>query len=447
MIAAYRPAAARERVDAFHVVADSGSYDAVAKIRGDDYRIDVTIDGFAYAFGRHDGIRWRRTPSGTVRTIASDVQGDPLDRWPDAVVGFEPSNCRAAGETATEWVLACKPARDALHYLYVDPRAGTIAREAVREGAKIVRYAFHGASFAIEGFGGTANVAATETARPVSSDDVAVPASTSAIFALPAAGVARVPALFGRWIRIPVTIDGHASTFVFDSGTTQMLIDARAARSFGLTTRFGHTIASAVKVGDAVGRDVPMQVVDLFGGQASGLLGNEFFTGHIVHIDYRGSGKIELLDRTSFVPPPGASPLAAGFGEGLPIVAGSVDGVAGSRFALDTGSNLILVTDAFAAAAGVRARSATSQERFLEGPVSISRTSLRRLQFGAAVFDHPDAAVEVPDRENLDIPLDAIVGSDALAHFEWWFDYDGGLIWMRPIRHAGPTTTSSSCSR
>ncbi len=47
---------------------------------------------------------------------------------------------------------------------------------------------------------------------------------------------------------------------------------------------------------------------------------------------------------------------------------------------------------------------------------------------------HIDYRNVQPESYNLDIPLDGILGNDVLKHFEWWYDYDGERLWLRPSR-------------
>lgn len=438
MLAAYRRDVVpfRERVSRLHVVEGPDAFDAIALQRGSDYRIDLTLGGAAYAFGRDEGVRWRRTPAGTVRVIASDVQGDALDRWPSAVFGFDQNACAPDGETRDgndlRWVLACRAAGDAPHWFFIDAASGAIVREVAREGVHVVTYTFDANGWTVDGFGGKATVTSVaDGARAVAERDVAIPASRGDVFALPDGAATPVRAFFGPDdVAVPVTIDGQPSEFVLDTGTTQILIDPRVAARAHLRTTLGHAIVRRLAIGALTGHDVPVQVVDLFGGAMGGILGNEFFTGHIVHLDY-AKRRLELLDRASFVPPPGAPAMAVDFGEGMPLVEAQVNATDGERFALDTGSTEVLLNAPFAHIAGVDGRSALTVEQFLEGPIDVTHGSADALRFGPVAFEHLRVGAVRPSASNLDIPLDGIIGTDELRYFEWWFDYDGGRLWLR----------------
>ncbi len=438
MLAEYRHTLVpfRAHVSHFHIVEGSVTVDATAYALGSDYRVDAVLDGSTYAFGRFEGVRWRRTPAGVVRLIESDVQGDALDRWPSAIFGFDQNACSATGEThvdgALQWVLFCRAPADAPHWFYVDAASGSIVREISREGAHVVTYVFSKDGWTVDGFGGLATVTSDDADRPVATGDLAIPDSRTNVFAIPAGGPLQIPADFdSQDLTVPVSIDGHPTRFIVDTGTTQTLIDAGTAGRFGLHTSLGHTIAAEVRVGGATARGLPMQAVDIFDGTFAGILGNEFFVGHIVHIDYR-NGRIDFLDRATFVPPSNAIGMIASFREGMPIVEAEANDTIGERFALDTGSQAILLNDPFGDRAGARTGAGLPfKATFLEGP-EVHRAGIKALRFGPAYFDHPGILEVQPVGYNLDIPLDGILGNDVLKHFEWWYDYDGERLWLRP---------------
>lgn len=440
MLAGYRRALVpfRAHVSHFHIVEGSVTVDATAHALGSDYRVDAVLDGSSYAFGRFEGARWRRTPAGVVRLIESDVQGDALDRWPSAIFGFDQNTCSATGETrvggALQWVLFCRAPADAPHWFYVDAASGAIVREISREGAHVVTYDFSKDGWSVDGFGGHASVTSDDADRAVAGADLAIPASETNAFASPVGGPLQIPADFDTEdLTVPVSINGHATRFIVDTGTTQTLIDAGTAGRFGLHTSIGHTIAAEVRVGGATARDLPMQTVDIFGGTFAGILGNEFFVGHIVHVDYR-NGRIDFLARTTFVPPSNATGMIASFREGMPLVEAEANDTIGERFALDTGSQAILLNDPFGDRAGAHPTGAPFRTTFLEGPVDVRGAGIKALRVGPAYFDHPGILEVQPAEYNLDIPLDGILGNDALKHFEWWYDYDGERLWLRPSR-------------
>jgi hypothetical protein len=54
-------------------------------------------------------------------------------------------------------------------------------------------------------------------------------------------------------------------------------------------------------------------------------------------------------------------------------------------------------------------------------------------QFGPLAFRDIVVGLEMAndDPDAIDIPIDGIIGTDEMALFDWWFDYDGGRIALR----------------
>jgi len=433
-----------------HLNAKDTALETTALVRGGDFRLTTTIDGSTYESGRADGVRWRRTPAGVVRIVDADVQGDDLDRWPSSVLGFDLSDCAAAGQAREEgrllWILSCHTPADIPHWYYIDSTAGTIVREVTREGSRAVTYRFAGiasragrlfpARWDISGAGGDAEASILDISQmPVSRDDVAIPPSVSAQFVLPAAGTADVSATFSQAsIYAPVRVNGRAMRFRIDTGTTQTLMDIGAAVRLGLHPVLGHAIANTIEVGGAIARDAPIQTVDLFGGGDAGILGNEFFTGHIVHIDYRHQ-QMQLISYARFVPPSDARSIPLDMREGMPLATASIGSLTAGRFAIDTGSYWIVVTTNFQQLAGasvhLSADGPALTSTYLEGSVKLSDGTIESLSFGGVRVNGPEAQIEIADPNNLDIPLNGIFGNQLLHVFEWWFDYDHDRAWIR----------------
>ena len=436
------------RLETLHVITHTGAFDAVAHVRGTAYRIDVVIGNAKYSFGRIDGKSWRRTPSGSVRIIRSDVQGDMLDRWPRALFGFDPAGCIANGgaevDNMTTDVLDCRIDGDYEHWYFIDPRSGRILREMSREGSRVVWYDFadfrtidgftQPYSWRIGGADGHADVTVTdESEANVAATEVAVPSTVPATFRLPVSGVARIPAFFNYHIEVPVQIDGRTLHFTIDTGTSQTIVDIGVATRLGLNPQFGHAVIPELRAGAAIAENLPVEAIDDFhNSEDDGILGNEFFTGHVVHIDYVHQ-KVEMIAHDAFNPPAGAFALPIDVSEGIPIAAAAVDDVPGDRFVLDTGSYFILLRSDFANHLThlTRSKALPPQGGFLEGPFELQPASLQNFLLGKYRFASADAMVEVPNRENTDFPLDGILGAEVLSLFDLWFDYDNGTVWMR----------------
>lgn len=429
-------------VETLHVTGPDGAFDATAHVLGSDYKIDVVLDGVTYSYGRVSGRSWRQTPNGVVRIVRSDVQSDALDRWPRSRFGFTPEACATAGTTVVDqrslWVLRCDSAGDIPHWFDIDPQSGRILHEIARDGSHVFTYDFADARhWTIHGYGGDAHVTVESLVpTPVTPADVAIPPTARSIFDLPASGVAEIPARFGFHIGTPVTIDGVGRTFIIDTGTTQILIDIGEAARLGLHPVFGHVIIPELRVGGVVARDVAAQAVNIFHDQTEGILGYEFFSGHIVHIDYKKQ-TVELISHERFSPPKGARALPFDPREGMPIVQGGENGIRGDRFAIDTGSRFILLSSGFAQRVGAEndpvlyCSYCAGVSDFLEGPMYTVLRQMPSFDIGPYRVVEPIAAVEEAQPENVDFPLDGIIGEDFLSSFDWWFDYDDGIAWVR----------------
>lgn len=429
----------------YRLTSPNVSLDVSAVVQGLDYRIETSIDGATYQMGRIDGKRWRRTPQGVVRIIESDVQGDDLDRWPEAVLGFDTSSCTAPGDTSTEWVLECKPIGDVSHWFYVDKASAEIVREYSRDGTRVVRFDFDDFRptpdgtipfhWKISGAGGNADVHVAVVQAAASEDPVSIPKSGDAFDLSQGLTVAHMPVHFKWNIQVPVSVNGTMENFVVDTGTTQILMDVGAAARAGLHSTLGHAVAAVVRVGDAVSHGLAIQTVDLFGGHGfNGLLGNEFFRGHIVHLDYEHQ-RLDLISRDGFIAPKDAIEVPVDYSEGMPLIGITVDSTSRHRVALDTGSQEIVLTNSYFSGQDAARPVAVSNHQelmnFLEGPIHVQPAQIHSFGFSKFRFDSPDVDLVKPQYGDLDFPLDGILGDRFLKIFEWWFDYDGNRAWVR----------------
>jgi hypothetical protein len=434
--------------EGLHISAGGRTFPAQALVDGGDVRYTTVIDGATYASGRSGGSRWRRTPAGLVRTIYSDVQGDPLDRWPVAPLPIAPGDCALVGETNASphlWVVQETPPRDIMHWLYVDETTGTIVREVTRDGSAEYTTEFGdereaaGAQrpfrWTVAGFGGPATVVVDAIERrPADSAALTVPMSApqSSVVAAPI----RLPARFERGgITVDVSVNGRRSRFILDTGTTQILMTQGAAKRSGIVTVLDHGIAATLDAGDLHLRDQPiMTVPDIFG--IDGLLGYDVFASGVVHIDFH-TGTVELEPRAGFRPPADAAVLPTTFAEGMPLATATIGTLQGDRFALDTGSRELVLPrylwehrglDASSLRATALYRALPHVERYLEGPIVTILKGVPDLQLGPVRVTQMTARVEKTNSgTTLNIPLDGIIGTDILRNF----DYADGKTWMR----------------
>jgi hypothetical protein len=70
---------------------------------------------------------------------------------------------------------------------------------------------------------------------------------------------------------------------------------------------------------------------------------------------------------------------------------------------------------------------------YLEGSIATERVTLSDVFFGPYRIRDGVAYLEDGDpARDLDIPLDAIVGTSVLANLELWFDYDNNVVYAKP---------------
>lgn len=211
------------------------------------------------------------------------------------------------------------------------------------------------------------------------------------------------------------------------------------ARRLGIHATLGHAIVKELDVGSVRLRNASVLTVSLGKFGAAGILGYDFFVGHIVHIDY-GHERVELLDRGAFTIPASADTLEAWCGEGLPLIPASIGNMAGQRFALDTASTELLLPLYLSEHDGISlSKLITSvpyrQEtiNFLEGPVVVGLTNLKTFTIGTFTFKEYPVMIERANAgDTIEIPFDGIIGVRFLTHFNWWFDYDGNRVWFEP---------------
>ena len=438
------------RAERYSVTSDGITFDAEAKIRGEDFVVRSTLDGATYASGRSGGYHWRRTPAGVVHLVESDVQGDDLDRWPTARLALS-AGCVLAGEasgaTGPQWVLLDRREHDIPHWFYVDESTGSIDREITREGSRVETMTFgdrrsaSGATLPyrwhIDGAGGPLDVAVISSVPSmVAPTDVAVPGSTLAIPAPPQAET--LPSTFRRnSIFINLKVDGVEHPFVLDTGTPQIVITSALARNVRAHVALEHTLLDSLSLGTETITKAPVFSVDF--GWDEGILGYDFFPGRIVHLDYANK-RVEELPRDGFAAPVDAHELAVNFDEGMPIVTARVGEITGERFVLDTGSSRVVV---FAHLLRRKHRQMSdlgferlsdraSVSHYLEGPVELDSVGFRSLVLGEATYNIASGLLQsITKSGDAEFPIDGIIGTDLLSRLEWWFDATGNRAWYR----------------
>jgi hypothetical protein len=433
-------------------------------VKDDDFRATVDLGkGQRYAGGRAAGVRWRADANGVTHATLSDDQGDAADRLPQSVFTFAAADCELAGESTRfgpAWIVADRPPRDKPHWLYVDKSSGLIAHEITREGARTIVTSFERFEpvagvrrprrWRVEDGDGAHTLDVDVDAvviEAVNAVDVAIPQARR-LFAPaspPPNGVIRLPATFrGRDIVVDTGIDGHRGGFILDTGTSSITLDRGAAERYGLDPVLEHVTVPRMTVGPLVLTDASTLAIPFeFGRGIVGILGYDFFLGHVVHVDYAGK-RVEVLMPDAAAPvfaDPRVTVIDGYFDEGIPLVHAAFGDAAGDRFALDTGSPHLLVLAPFERRyrAQIDARWSAvlsvrrADEEYLEGSIRISTRRVAAFSLAGVRFTDVFVGTEEHnDRSDaIDVALDGIIGTDEMAFYEWWFDYDGGRIAVR----------------
>jgi hypothetical protein len=446
-----------QRIERWTIRTAGDTLATLVSVRNENLRFDTTIGGVTYSEGRADDARWRRTPNGLVRQIGADVQGDQLDRWPLALFPYAVTDCRLLGVTTDDprrYVVEYRPAHDSPHWFFYDASSGALTNETVREGSRTYTFTFSDSrttggatrpfAWHTGGWGGDEDVTVDDVEpRDVPAASVALPASNSEELATFEGPSVRLPAHFDdarNRIYVDGAVNGHRARFIFDTGTTQILIDAAAARRFGIQTVLGHGIAGDVSTGPVQFKDLAIETTSLDRFGADGIVGYDYFAGHIVHLDY-GRERVTFERRDTFTAPPGAYEMDANYNEGMPLAPATIGGLTSRRIALDTGSYGILFLRALYAGRnltptqlGFSGFGNVSEIGFLEGAITIQAATVASVTFAGATFKDSAVSLEIQNPSDaVDFPIDGIFGTGLLARYEWWFDYDGGHCWLRYI--------------
>jgi hypothetical protein len=423
-------------------------------VRGEDFRTSLELDGLTYTAGRTGGVRWRGDGNGIIQGVSADLQGDAVDRAPQALFRLDAATCRLAGEAqlpAPAWVIETNPAGEKRAFLYVDKLTGSIVREAVRDGKRVVttffdRFeAYDGAMrtrhWRVDDGNSTNALDVTVDAiepGAVTASDVAFPTRRVFAPATPLESSADLRASFNRdRIKLEVGIDGARHWFVLDTGTASITVEPATARRHGGTS-LEHAVLPHFTIGPLQLDHVSALTVPF---NEEGILGLDFFFGHVVEIDYRRQ-RVRVLspaDARSVFTDPQTAIVEANVDQGLPLVHAGFGLAQSDDFAIDTGSPRLYVMRPFALrfaqeiGAHWTAYGQPFTEHYLEGAILVQPYTVASFNFGPAVARDLFVGVQLPTAlpDDLAIPFDGIIGTNILRNFDLYFDYDNGRMGVR----------------
>ncbi|HEY0797957.1 MAG TPA: retropepsin-like aspartic protease [Candidatus Baltobacteraceae bacterium] len=453
--------ALRERHEFYTYATPKARIPVTVAVKGADYLATVTLPDGTYRAGRLAGNRWRANANGISHFTLSDLQGDDVDRLPMSLFPFSLADCSLAGESqlpVPSWVIVDRPLLDKPHWFYVEKTRGVIVREITGEGQRNITIDF--ADFAsvggvlrprhwkITGGNRADDLDVTlDSIVPgaVSAAEVAIPQQPSGFASDDGADVVRLPARFHRnAIVVDAQVDGQSVPLVLDSGTASITVSDAFARSIGRSPVLEHARIDEMRIGGVSKSNVSVLAIPLSG--MTGILGYDFFFGHILHLDYEHK-RVEVLTHAAgdtIFASATVAVLPADVDEGLPLVHGSFGNAQSDRLAIDTGSQQLCVLAPFVEryAAEIHEQwtpavfpdsSGSHVASFVEGSIDLDAMSVSEFDFGPIRFTDVLAGVEgANDRSDaLDIPFDGIIGTDELRHFDIWFDYDNHRIALR----------------
>ncbi|HEV8628740.1 MAG TPA: pepsin/retropepsin-like aspartic protease family protein, partial [Thermoanaerobaculia bacterium] len=301
-------------------------------------------------------------------------------------------------------------------------------------------------------------VATVELDPPLAADAFAVPTSRAADFALAgsAAAVTLPFSLRNHHVYVDVTVDGKGPlTMLFDSGGFNV-VSPEAATRLGLAAEgalqgrgvgeqsedVALSKVGELRLGGATLRDQVFYVMSLAGMReiegvdVAGVIGFEVLKRFVVEVDY-AQRRLTLTLPERFDPATAGVALPFVFADHMPVVEGSVDGIAG-RFTIDTGSRSELSLH----------RPFVEQHRLVEryhpgeevttgygvgGAVRAQMTRAGALRLGEVEVTAPLTELVTSEKGALADPyLAGNVGGGLLLRFRVTFDYRHERLYLAP---------------
>lgn len=432
---------------------------------GTNYDDEYDYGPFHTSSGSSDGQSWHENANGVVTMLSGfhsrlDTPWDRAFRQPD-----DPkSGVRILGTTTDEphrIVLEIHPQGEQDQFRYYDART-YLLQEVItytKTGDKqIVDYSdyrtMHGETlpFRTRYTDGSA-VDERETVLDsfVQDPDGRVPGIPvpKQLFALPGNAPVTLPAHFTEHgIIIEASANGKPVNFVLDSGASSLVIDpgtahAAGAKSFGRANvdiggRVGEsqTMIDSLDIGALHVQNVAFTELpfdrDSSAGQVSGLLGYDFLASTVVEVDFKAH-TVTLLPRGSFDPQAlGLVQPDTELDDGVPRVKLTCEDVPG-YFILDTGSFVTMFyrnyIDKLPSAPMVQ--SDDSHFIAIGGENSAEYRALSDLIFGGIHFRA--AYAYMPKTADFQpYGYDGLLGRDVLAHYQVFFDYPDGAVYVKP---------------
>lgn len=469
----------------------SGEYHVTVDLRDgrsvDRYKLGP-VDGADGYDGAH---AWSQDPGGEVAVLDTPeaLRRAKSQAWLDAhgywfpqrgAASYDAPQRREVDGKHYDVLRATPPGGDPVT-LWFDADSGLLARVIQQQGADInttsfddyrqvhgLRVPLHAVTDVTDSAGRTDPRRRIElTLEPVrfgvavADKDFAVPEMRASARIDAPSGVTHIPfELVNNHIYVDGKLDGRPAKFLVDTGGFNAT-SPDGARKFGLKTagklaaggvgeqRMDLALAQAheVRIGAAALADPVFYVID-FGNLAAvegyasdGLVGYEMFRRFAVEIDY-ARHVLTLTDPAKFTAPAGAIAVPFEIDDHIPIVQGTLDGIA-LRISIDTGSRSSLSLHApFAREHGLIERYRAAPEAVLGwGVGGASRERPARfgtLVLGSARIDGIAGEIHTGDKGSFANPdLGANLGGGVLSRFTVTFDYAKRVMYLVPNARYG----------
>lgn len=449
----------------------SGTIDIV--VSGDDERVDETIGQAATAYGSFRGRDWSMNANGEVVVEQGIHRADEVNRAAlrDAASPRGSRFVRLLGRILSPihaYVVQVNPPRGVLEYLYIDSDTWLY-------DATVLRYPGYSERYAYDDYRTTAGQKrpwhihisrqdaqrAEELAgREIDERDTSVLVGTSVdpnrIAIPPSRCIVSVDQpkapLPGKIVQdrviLPVQLGSRSVNLQLDSGAGGILVDDGVVRALGYPITLGDAVIPSMRIGPLSMQGVHVSAKP-FGNMVdsqtpvAGLIGFDFIDCVVMHVDYE-DGTTEVLDPTTFAPPPGAVAIPIALDDRVPAIAASVGPATSTRFLVDTGADTSALFSSFPKnhpggilQGGVGAEMAASSPFLSQffavgGTVKYREVEAGPLRVGAWNFPSWPFNLTL-DAATFDFQdYDGILGQDFLRYYDLYLDYPHGRILLVP---------------
>jgi hypothetical protein len=250
---------------------------------------------------------------------------------------------------------------------------------------------------------------------------------------------------------LPVSVDGHATTALLDSGTSQSVIDRAYAGLIGLEPHgaypnngvsgrqtSGHIDGARIEVGGLALNGVTLASLDL--GDAAPpsrpiILGEALFDRAVVDIDF-AHHRIAFRDPARFARPRGATQVPLTRDGDLRLVPVSIEGRPPALFEFDLGAGgTIVLAPAYAKETDLLAGRPTSQGAIIGvgGAETETRAVLRQVAFAGIGFGDVDAHFpQAWPSGTFSDRVRGVLGAMILSRFHLIVDYPHDRLYVLP---------------